>query len=138
MTIPASVDSPVDIFDHCLADFRKAVRSNAPFTFIAYRSLLPEREDDWYYLASKISWFVFVLFNFARISATCFSPLFIVVPFVPFVLDGIWIVYHRMHGDQMGAALPPNLVYSVEAVGFAMFSALGVLLLYRSYWGYWG
>ena len=110
-TSALSSSSPVDSFDHCLADIRKAVRKHAPFTFIAYRSLSPDENDDWYFMASKVAWFVFLIFNFTEITAACISPLFILVPFVPFALDAIWTVYRHSAMDALMPSIPPRLLY---------------------------
>jgi hypothetical protein len=117
--------SPVDCFDRGIDSFRSTVRKRLPFTFIAYRSLVPDKDDDWYYLAQKVAWFVFILFNVVNLT---FSPIFILVPFVPMILDAIWTGCRIFSPSK---DLSSDWLKPIEIIGFVAFSALGVALLFQ-------
>jgi len=127
MTLEAS---PVDCFDRSIDHFRSIVRARMPFTFIAYRSLIPERGDDWYYLSQKVAWFVFVLFNVVDFAIKSFSPVFILLPFVPMVFDAIWNGHQSLNSSKN--PLPfPDWLKSIQIIGFVAFSAMGIALLFQ-------
>ncbi len=124
--------SPVDSFDRGILQFRSVVRERLPFTFIAYRSLIPEPDDDWYYLAQKTAWFVFVIFNFVDFAMKSFSPFFVVLPVVPLILDAVWILnrcFNFSHKNH--PCISPACLKSIQAIGFAAFSAIGIVFLFH-------
>jgi hypothetical protein len=122
--------SPVDSYDRGITQFRSVVRERLPFTFIAYRSLIPEKDDDWYYLAEKVAWFVFVIFNLVDFLLRSSSPIFIFIPFVPLVLDGIWTVNRWLgRSENSFSSAKAGWFNSIQIIGFVAFSATGVFFL---------
>lgn len=125
-------DSPVDCFDRGVEQFRSTVRERLPFTFIAYRSLIPAKDDDWYYLAEKVAWFVFVMFNFVDFAIKTVSVFFIALPFVPMILDAVWIASRSI--KLFGKSLPSVSVAwqkSIQAIGLVAFSVIGIVCLFQ-------
>jgi len=90
--LAASPDDPVKVYYDSVEKLHLKVRKNAPFTYLAYKSMLPAKEDDFIYLAYKISYFVTFKF-FLHIAIHMASPLCTLIPYVPFVLDGLWVSY---------------------------------------------
>jgi hypothetical protein len=130
MAVQTVSNSPVEAYDHSLDVFRRFVHDHAPYTFIAYRSLIPEKEDDWYYLATKVAWFVFVVFNFVELAAS-WCAFVAVIPFVPLVFDAIWNAHRYLHPHGEALAISPALMHGINIAGLVAFSALGILLLYK-------
>ena len=124
--------SPVDRFDLAIVQFRSFVREQLPFTFIAYRSLIPGVDDDWYYLSEKVAWFVVVIFNFVDFAMKTVSPFFFVIPFIPLILDSIWIGsrYLKLYQPNF-PAISAVWLKSIQAIGFVAFSAIGVAFLFQ-------
>jgi len=121
--------TPVDSFDQGIREFRSCIRSRMPFTFIAYRSLIPDIDDDWYYLAQKVAWFVFVVFNFVEFAGK-FSPILFAFPFVPMILDTVWVGAQYI-GSPRRMDISQGWFRSIQIIGFAVFTALGVSLLFQ-------
>jgi len=97
----ASAD-PVKNYYDALEKLHINIRTYSPFSFLAYKSLIPNEDDDFIGLAYKISYFVTFRF-FIQLGIEFVSPLCSIIPFVPLVLDFLWISYHSM--DQL--AFPP-------------------------------
>jgi hypothetical protein len=124
--------SPVDSFDRGVENFRSAVRESLPFTFIAYRSLIPEKDDDWYYLAQKVAWFVFIVFNFVEFAGRSISPIFYVLPFVPMIIDAIWFGSQYLQSSQKSALFVSSPWFnSIQMIGIVAFSAMGICLVFQ-------
>jgi len=124
--------SPVDSFDRGLESIRSTVRERMPFTFIAYRSLIPEKDDDWYYLAQKVAWFVLIVFNVVGYAIKSVSPIFILIPFVPFIFDAIWIASRSHKSSKQPIPFESHRWFkSIQVIGFVAFSAIGIALLFE-------
>lgn len=127
-----TVTSPVDSFEQNVDHFRGLVRDRMPFTFIAYRSLIPAKDDDWYYLAEKVAWFVFVVFNFVEWSVRSISCVCLVVPFIPLIMDGVRFVWHRLPGVKNSELkIPSRLQKAIQIIGFVAFSVIGLTVLFQ-------
>ena len=131
MAIASFLDSPVDAYQSCLKTLRKSIRVNAPFTFIAYSSLIPHKEDDWIELASKIA--NFVTFNFfINVAFVCWSPYLAYLPFVPFVLDAGWLLYRMVCESKpiqdVEETVSP-IARRVHALGFLIVTCLSISFL---------
>lgn len=120
--------SPVDTFDHSVEEFRSQVRERMPFTFIAYRSLIPEKEDDWYYLASKVAWVVFIAYQLVEFAAK-WSLFMAAIPFIPFIMDVVWMGYQCI--DKKHHVMSPTIFKITQVVGFTLFSGIGVAFLFN-------
>lgn len=97
------------------------VKKNAPFTHIVYRSLIPEREDDWIEVASKV--FDFAVLQF--FSNLMIGGLFAVfLPFIPLLLDCAWQGYRLISTTN-----PPQLNEICHTLGILCLAGLGIGLL---------
>ena len=76
------------------------MRRYTPFTYIAYKTLVPSSDDDLIALASKISDFITLRF-FVAFCMQFISPACIVIPFVPFILDFFWICCNWARGRRI-------------------------------------
>jgi hypothetical protein len=124
--------SPVDTFDQGIERFRQFVHDRMPYTFIAYRSLIPAKDDDWYYLAEKTAWFVFVIFNIAKWTARSISVACIVIPFLPLALDAGCAIWQRIKSKHPTLpTISPRLQNAIQSVGFAAFAFLGIFFLFE-------
>jgi hypothetical protein len=86
------IRSPVDFYEKALVEARSYVRKEAPFTFIAYRNLIPAEDDDCFFLMKKVAGFV--AFNsFIQLTANHLTNSFVCLSFVPFILDVGWKCY---------------------------------------------
>lgn len=97
MTAVAS--SPVSAYYGCLHKFRLNMRRYTPFTYIAYKTLVPSKDDDLVEIAGKISGFITLRF-FVGLCVTYLSPICAIIPFIPFILDASWVSYHWIKGHR--------------------------------------
>ncbi len=93
MAVVRFLDAPVDCYQAFLDASYNFVRANAPFTFMAYNSLIPDRKDDWIEIAGKVV--DFITFSFLiDFALTRWSPYSFYLPFLPFLFDIAWHCYH--------------------------------------------
>lgn len=91
--------SPVRAYYGCLRGLRQTMRRYTPCTYIAYKTLVPSSDDDLISIASKISDFITLRF-FVTLCMKFISPVCIIIPFIPFILDFGWICYHWAKGHK--------------------------------------
>jgi|GEM_PF-3179454 len=105
----ASPDDPVKVYYDSLEKLHAKVRKYSPFTYIAYKSLIPSKEDDFIGLAYKISYYITFKF-FIHLGSHMASPLFEIIPFVPVALDLFWAGYQwiRSLKERAVAVEPPS------------------------------
>lgn len=83
----------IDSYSSALEGFRSSVRTYAPYTFVAYRSLIPNSDDDLVEYANKIC-DVAALHFLVNYIAKVVHPIFLVLPFIPLILDLGRILFH--------------------------------------------
>ena len=83
----------IDSYNGALEGFRSSVRTYAPYTFIAYRSLIPSPDDDMVEYANKIC-DVAALHFLVNLIATVVHPVLLLLPYIPLVLDLGRVLYH--------------------------------------------
>jgi len=91
--------SPVRAYYGCLRELRQTMRRYTPFTYMAYKTLVPSSEDDFITIASKISDFITLRF-LVGLCMKIVSPVCLIIPFIPFILDLGWICYHWAKGHR--------------------------------------
>jgi hypothetical protein len=121
-----AIADPVEAYDQYLTNVNSCVRRYAPFTYMAYRSLIPEKENDWYWLASKTAWVIFVMRQ-TSLTMPFLSWVFCVSPFLPFIFDAIWIGVRWLcpSGDQQVS----SFIRIILTISIVAFNAIGVLSL---------
>ena len=90
--VAAPLDDPVRVYYDSLEGLHLKVRKNTPFTYLAYKSMIPAKEDDFIGLAYKVSYYITFKF-FIHMGSHMGSPLFGFIPFAPLVLDLLWVGY---------------------------------------------
>jgi hypothetical protein len=102
----SSLDDPVQSYYDSLEGLHLKVRQNTPFTYLAYKSMIPAKEDDFIGLAYKISYYITFKF-FIHLGMHLVSPLCMAIPFVPFVCDVVWLGVQSMrHREDSDSARP--------------------------------
>lgn len=117
----------VDCFDQSVENLHEFCRERLPFTYIAYRSLIPEKGDDWYYLAEKVAWVSFLVFQLIEFAASI-SLWIALIPVIPLALDAMRLSYREVCHRE--CEIPPSVLKAIQAVGFAIFSLMGVAFLF--------
>ncbi len=92
MTQISKID-PVTAYENCCDGIRRSLRSSTPFTYIVYNSLLPKKDEDWVETAQKIVEFFIFRAVIVRLAVCYLSPMWVVLPLLPFVLDGIYLCW---------------------------------------------
>lgn len=93
--LAASSEDLIKAYYDSLDKLHAKVLQNTPFTYLAYRSMIPAREDDFVVLAYKISYYITFKF-FIQMGINMGSALCRVIPFLPFVMDILWVSYRSI------------------------------------------
>lgn len=129
-TVP--LPEPLASYDRIMKDYRNFMRVNIPFTYCAYRSILPKRRDDLYGLICKVK--NLMIFRFViHVGSRLISPLFWYLAFSPMVLDVLRLIYLSFSGrtvtDQRGNTLPPPSALDCIKAGALLVTYAGVFSL---------
>lgn len=124
MAVARFLAAPVDSYQAFLDASYRSVRANAPFTFMAYGSLIPDRKDDWTEIAGKVV--DFITFRFLiDFALTPWSLYWSYLPFLPFVLDVAWQFYHFFQPpaatEEGRESVERPLLHRVRALGLVHF-----------------
>lgn len=107
--------------------FRSSVEVYAPFTFIAYKSVVPSADDDLIELAGKICDIASLSF-IVNLVAAAVHPIFILIPYIPLILDMGRMVYCWITGTDLGEVGPQEAVPEHRSP-FRRIAALAFLVL---------
>lgn len=83
---------PVLTYDNALQKLRTNLRHTVPFSYCAYRSLIPNKDEDFIDLAYKISYYITFRILVAIWMQTV-SPICGIIPYLPFCCDILWVGY---------------------------------------------
>lgn len=117
MAIDRVSKDPVQVYYGSLETLHAHVRKNAPFTYIAYRSILPKTNEDFIDVAYKIAYFV-TFSMLIQIGVQFLSPLCGIVPFLPFLSDLVWAGHLVL--SRQGSPLT-TLFFSSLGLGIVLF-----------------
>lgn len=102
----ASSEDLIKTYYDSLDKLHATVLEHAPFTYLAYRSMIPGREDDFVVLAYKISYYVTFKF-LIQLGINTGSVFCGVLPFLPFVMDVLWVGYRSISDLTAGKTKEP-------------------------------
>ena len=98
MAIPVTLklsplsSEPIPTYNRVLNNYRNFMRVHLPFSFLAYRNLLPEKGDDLYFLVWKVN-YIFLFRIFLLGGSRLISPFFGYISHVPMALDFLRVGY---------------------------------------------
>jgi hypothetical protein len=124
--------------ENLVQGFRDSVRVYAPFTFIAYKSVVPSAEDDLIELAAKICDIASLSF-IVNLVAAAVHPIFILIPYIPLMLDMGRMIYCWITGTDLGEVEAEDLVAEHRSpfrrIAALAFLALGLAGVYTAHEG---
>ena len=124
--------SPVEMYYGHIGGLRHWMRRYTPFTFIAYKSLIPSHSDDLVGLATKVGDFITFRF-FVQFCVKKVTPACCMLPFLPFFFDFGWIMYHWLRGHQIAPVrrdeAPTEPRDRLSSLFFLVFGFSGIYLL---------
>jgi len=133
----AAVPTPIVRYKEGLRGLHSTVATYAPFTYIAYRSLIPSEHEDWIGTAYNITYFITFCYIIDYL-ASAVSPLCAAIPYIPFALDFFWHGHQCFRGRQIvqvrpeeEAPQPPSTLKRILCIAFLLLGAFGFNVLQR-------